>query len=665
MKRFLLIYPIIFLFNFACQQNRTAYRVLESRSDITLCAPIGNLSFSYINWIDDPVKDYFTGPIHPHFLPPGIDFGIPEIVANDNRSPAGKMVNGTLELDLEVVWGAFRFETEDRPGLRLTAIGEVGKPPSVPGPLVRVETGAKIHARIHNTLLDSTITVFGFQTRPSDIPDSLFLRPGESAEVTFEAGDPGTYMYWVHLGKPIANFNRRRNPERQQLAGAFIIDPIGGSPPDRVFVMNIFDTRVDTAVYDYGTNRLEALTINGRSWPFTERLRPSVGDTVRWRVINASMRNHPMHLHGFFYHVLSAGTPLADTRYTPEQRREVVTEFMGRQSTISMEWIVRRPGNWLFHCHLSFHVWPELRLPGAAQLDDEHQVHMAGLVLGIEVPPGPSDLISKGAPKKLTLYANEYDLESGLTYGFSFDPEFRPDSRNSTSPGPPLVLKQYQPVFITVKNRMSTPTSVHWHGLEIDSWSDGVPEYSASDGRKSPIIFPGEEFTYKLTLMRPGSYLYHSHYHDVDQLTNGLYGALIVLGEDETFDSKKDHHYIVGWRTPDPRQGEGIEVNGDTVLAVQHATVGETHRIRVMNMAPAGRISAKMLKEDQPVWLTYLAKDGATLPEVQQVALETSPRYGVGETADFAFSPTEPGRYELNVGYRNNPWKQVWEVAEK
>jgi hypothetical protein len=101
------------------------------------------------------------------------------------------------------------------------------------------------------------------------------------------------------------------------------------------------------------------------------------------------------------------------------------------------------------------------------------------------------------------------------------------------------------------------------------------------------------------------------------------------------------------------------------VLAVQNATVGETHRIRLMNMGPAGQVLVKMLKEDVPVLLTYLAKDGADLPKVQQVALATSPRYGVGETADFAFTPSEPGRYELNVGFINNPWKQVWEVADK
>ena len=34
-----------------------------------------------------------------------------------------------------------------------------------------------------------------------------------------------------------------------------------------------------------------------------------------------------MHLHGFFYEVISRGTLLEDTVYEPENRRMIVTEF--------------------------------------------------------------------------------------------------------------------------------------------------------------------------------------------------------------------------------------------------------------------------------------------------------------------------------------------------
>lgn len=593
---------------------------------------------------------------HPRLLAPSTPSGLPQVMANDNRTPAGTLNNGVLNLDLKVVWADFRIETEDRPGLRIATIAESGKAPNVPGPMIRVETGTQIRAQVRNTLEDSTITVFGLQPRPAEERDSLVVEPGQVGTVTFEAGEPGTYFYWIRLGMGLPP----RTGEREQLAGAFIIDPAGGSPPDRVFVMNIWSQPPDSSISSF--NYLEALTINGKSWPFTERLRPAVGETVRWRIINASRRPHPMHLHGFFYDVTSKGRMHKDTIYEEEDRRTVVTETMRGRSTMAMEWIPARSGNWLFHCHLSFHVAPDIRLPGAADADHgHHEVHMAGLVLGIEVQPGPSDLIERGEPRHVTLYANEYEPDS--LYGFSLDPAFQPDSLQLAVPGPVLVLRQYQTTYATVANHMSVPTGVHWHGLELDSWADGVPGWSASDGRMSPIIQPGEEFTYKLSLMRPGTFIYHTHLDDVHQLSNGLYGALLVLAEGDTYDPETDHLAIVGWKNPDPQSPLDIVLNGRHEQPVKHAVVGETHRIRVIHIAPAGWITAQMLKDETPVLLRAIAKDGADLPPNQRVDVDISMRLGVGEAADYAFTPTDPGTYELVVGYPWAKWRQTWKVS--
>ncbi|MBK5271865.1 MAG: multicopper oxidase domain-containing protein, partial [Bacteroidia bacterium] len=415
-------------------------------------------------------------------------------------------------------------------------IAEKGKAPTVPAPLIRMEAGTKIHVVLHNTLKDSSATVYGLQKRPSTIPDSLILKPGETKEISFESGTAGTYMYWIKLGAGIPDIMG----EEEQLAGAFIIDPKGGSPADRVFVMNIFSTPIDSALFKNGY--LESLTINGKSWPFTERATPSVGDTIRWRVINCSQRLHPMHLHGFNYTVLSKGSVLTDHVFEIGKQPIVVTEDLTSRTTMIMKWVAARPGNWLFHCHLSFHVVSDIRLPGAASLDPpDYLNHMAGLVLGINIKPGSSDLISKGEERSFDLYTNEYTTGESSQYAFSLLQDFKPDRERFAGPGPVLVLKQYQPTFITVINRMSEPTSIHWHGLEIDSWADGVPDWSASDGKSSPSIQPGEKFTYKLSLMRPGSFIYHSHLDDINQLCRGLYGPLIVMGENETYDPKTDH----------------------------------------------------------------------------------------------------------------------------
>ena len=597
--------------------------------------------------------------IHRRFLEPGSISALPPVVANDNRAPAGTFSGDTLNLSLEVVWGDWRIETPEGPGLRVAAIAESGGPPMIPAPLIRVETGTTIHIRLSNGLADSSIVAFGFQTRPAQQVDSLVVRPTDEGAVIFEAGEPGTYFYAIRLGQGFdPDFD-----EREQLAGAFIVDPPGGSEPDRVFVMNIFSTPIDTAAEEI--QWLEALTINGLSWPYTERQRPAVGDTLRWRVINPSGRNHPMHLHGFYYDVLSRGSMLEDDIYELADARKVVTEFMFFRTTMLMQWVATRPGKWLFHCHLSFHISPEIRLPMADAVEGHHdEPHMAGLVLGIDVAEGLSDLIFEGEPRHIRLYALEFPEDTTYNYAFSLDPSFLPDSMHLPAPGPILELRQYQPTFVTVENRMSIPTGVHWHGLELDSWADGVPGWSSSDGRVSPVIMPGETFTYKLALMRPGTFIYHSHLDDVHQLTGGLYGPLLVLAKGETRDEATDHVYTVGWKIPELQSIYDAELNGRHEQPAMNAVVGETHRLRVINIAPAGQISVHMKNGDAVVKLKLLAKDGADLPARQQVEVEKSPVYGVGETADFGFTPTEPGIYTLEISYPEAGWTQTWHVTQ-
>jgi FtsP/CotA-like multicopper oxidase with cupredoxin domain len=523
--------------------------------------------------------------LHPRLLDAPSD--LPRVQPNDNRTPAGAYRDGLMQVNLEIAWADWRVETEDRPGLKVLAFAESGKAPTIPAPLIRVETGSRVRVQVHNPLGDSTITVFGLQSRPAEKTDSLVVPHGESASVEFDAGEPGTYYYWARAGAGMPF----ELGEEEQLAGAFIVDPKGGSPPDRVFVINIFSSAIDSTLHPY--KWLEGVAINGLSWPSTERLRPSVGEMLRWRVVNPSQRNHPMHLHGFFYDVTASGTPLRDTVYGFEGRRKVVTETMMAGSTMAMEWVPSRPGTWLFHCHLMFHIAPEIRLPGAAAAD-HHHAHMAGLVLGIEVQPGPSDLISRGEPAHITMHAQEFASDSPGRYGFVLDPDFPPDSLHSRTPGPLLILKQYQTTYLTLSNHMPVPTAVHWHGLELDSWADGVPEWSASDGMISPVIPAGGEFTYKLSLLRPGTFIYHSHFDDITQITNGLYGAIVVMGEGETYDPSTDHVYIVGWRTREAMSLKDSELNGRMDQPVQHARVGETHRIRLINIAPAGMFDARM-----------------------------------------------------------------------
>jgi hypothetical protein len=84
-----------------------------------------------------------------------------------------------------------------------------------------------------------------------------------------------------------------------------------------------------------------------------------------------------------------------------------------------------------------------------------------------------------------------------------------------------------------------------------------------------------------------------------------------------------------------------------------------------MHIAPAGNITAQMIMNNEPMTLRYIAKDGADLPVNQQVDVKITPRYGVGETADFNFTPSVAGLYEFHIGYPQEKWIETWDVVSR
>ncbi len=257
----------------------------------------------------------------PSSSPPVLD----AIRANDNLFSAGKLSGGVFTLHLEIRSGAWYPEADGGPSMRVNAFAEEGKALQIPGPLVRVPQGTRLQVSFHN-LLPTTVVVHGMHPHPGDSEDVVQVPPGETREVHFLAGDPGTYQYFASAG---GEMNRGRPfREDSQLHGAFIIDPPGLVNHDRVFVLGVWRSQVTP------TLSKDVAVINGKSWPFTERLSYAPGQQVRWRIINASDVNHPMHMHGSFYRVDSKGDGERDQILTPEQQRSVVTELLLPGSTM-------------------------------------------------------------------------------------------------------------------------------------------------------------------------------------------------------------------------------------------------------------------------------------------------------------------------------------------
>ena len=137
-----------------------------------------------------------------------------------------------------------------------------------------------------------------------------------------------------------------------------------------------------------------------------------------------------------------------------------------------------------------------------------------------------------------------------------------------------IVLRRDEPVEITLVNRLAEATAIHWHGIELDSYYDGVHGWSGIDRRVTPMIEPGGSFVVRFTPPRAGTFIYHTHLHDYRQLTSGLYGPLIVTDADETFDPATDHVIVLGrsgLTSEEPSvltEPESVVINGAARAAV-------------------------------------------------------------------------------------------------
>ncbi len=579
---------------------------------------------------------------------------LPIAQANDNRVPAGVLRNGVLTVRLVVEMSRWYPEAPDGPHADVMAIAEEGKLPQIPGPLIRVPVGTTIDATITNALADSTIYIRGLATHPAKALDSIPIKPGESRRIQFAAGAAGDYAYLITPGL----WNWDKYGEREVSSGAIIVDPTGPRLPDRVFVINIWGDidKSDTTLYR------NALAINGKSWPYTERISATVGDTLRWHVVNGSMRNHPMHLHGFYFQLAARGTELATTWFPAKKRQLDVTEDLNPFHTMMMVWSPNRPGNWLLHCHLAFHV-----VPGDADLRGrvEHgshsmdvRDHMAGLVVGISVQPSKTwKAASRDKLRTLHLFVDEGPRRSAAPRSLSYvlqDGNAEPARDSIVIPSSVIVLTKNEPTDIVVVNRLKDATSIHWHGIELESYSDGVPGWSGAMKRLAPVIAPNDSFVAHLTLPRAGTFIYHTHLDDVEQLTSGLYGAIVVLDPGKKFDPKTDHLFVVGWDGAGGTAPPPILINGDTTGAPIEIAAGVANRFRFINIEPANRILYAIRRDTTVQTWRRIAKDGADLAPESELKPAIR-RLGVGEMFDAEFTATEPGEYRLTIGLPKKP----------
>ena len=173
---------------------------------------------------------------------------------------------------------------------------------------------------------------------------------------------------------------------------------------------------------------------------------------------------------------------------------------------------------------------------------------MAGLVLGMTVQSAarPASPAAISAPaRKLRLLVRERpatDRSPGATV-FQLQEGPQPPALDAAAiPGPPLVLKRDEPVEITIVNQLREPTAIHWHGIELDSYYDGVPGWGGVREQMTPPIAPGQSFVARFAPPRAGTFMYHTHWHNFLQLVGGPRARSAPSRSSSSDPPKRPHH---------------------------------------------------------------------------------------------------------------------------
>jgi manganese oxidase len=345
---------------------------------------------------------------------------------------------------------------------------------------------------------------------------------------------------------------------------------------------------------------------------------------------------------------------------------------------MSMSWSPDRPGNWLFHCHFALHLHPD-SLSAAA--DDPHQRDMVGLVLGVNVAnrSGVRAAVQPTPVRHLRLLAvadsihpserrsQERATSSTPLHQFAADSvpsmhfvleEHGHRVETGRDFSPEIDLIKGVPVSIMIVNHLGEPTSVHWHGIEVeDSYVDGASGFSGAGQRLTPAIAPADSFEAVFTPPRSRTFMYHAHLDELREELGGLEGALIVRDPGDA-PAVDDHVFFLKGLLSDtahPREING-ETNPDTV--VLH--VGLPARLRLINLSTADPVPAFVLTARPDTTLTGgkdtmivnwrpVAKDGFDLPRAMQALRPARQVISMGETYDFEYMPQRSGTLRLEV----------------
>lgn len=198
-------------------------------------------------------------------------------------------------------------------------------------------------------------------------PERLLLAPGDRAEAEWRVGEAGftvTHAPYTLHGGDLAL------PEERLLAVA--VDGPAPAPPGLDWPFSTAPPTPDPGHTDavwvfHGSDHTDAWRINGERFPDVTPVDLDLGQVAVLEVRNLSATEHPFHLHGHVFEVLSVdGVP-------PGQRLVEDTVNLPLYGAVRLLLHADNPGEWMAHCHILPHahgmmtllrVTPPVHAPG-------------------------------------------------------------------------------------------------------------------------------------------------------------------------------------------------------------------------------------------------------------------------------------------------------------
>lgn len=252
-----------------------------------------------------------------------------------------------------------------------------GKSGSLVEPL-KVKVGERVRIRLVNAgFMKQQIHLQGHDfaivstdgqpiNNPPQIKDQLVsIAPGERYDLEFTASNPGQWHIDSHGDskevkglKAMIQYEGSSQNTGSDQANESIQLPVvdisnyGKAVESKYTLDQKYNLEYTMNLGTESTDKGTIYTINDKTFPNTEPLKVKKGDLVKVRLVNKSEKDeHPMHLHGHFFQVLSKnGKPVQGSPII----KDTLNLKPGEEYVVAFE--ADNEGNWMFHCHDLHHA---------------------------------------------------------------------------------------------------------------------------------------------------------------------------------------------------------------------------------------------------------------------------------------------------------------------